>query len=169
MQSTAKSTFPATRALAICSTHTRIRLLELTGVEGVQVKKRAVVVSAFTLEARLKRRIREHLRKLGFERGPGGALVAPSSSKESIRALHFEQRRDGLRDHRAFVRAALPKLETYFANGSEVDPKKVQPRLELVEAALGGNAIETDTDPWPERPHMPLQPKNKPATKGPRS
>ena len=134
MQGTAKSTFPETRALAICSTHTRMRLLELAGGEGVQVKK-AVVISAFTLEARLKRRIREHLRKLGFERGPGGALAPPSSSKESIRALHFEQRRDGLKDHRAFVRAALPKLETYFANGSEVDPEKVQPRFELVEAA----------------------------------
>src|ERR1700722_20584831 len=84
MQGTAKSTFPETRALVICSTHTRMRLLELAGGEGVQVKK-AVVISAFTLEARLKRRIREHLRKLGFERGPGGALAPPSSSKEHSR------------------------------------------------------------------------------------
>lgn len=98
------------------------------------MKKRAVVISAFTPEARLKRRIREHLRKLGFEHGPDGALAPPSSSKESIRALHFEQRRDGLKEHRAFVRAALPKLETYFANGSDVEPEKVQPRLELVVA-----------------------------------
>ena len=98
------------------------------------MKKRAVVISAFTPEARLKRRIRAHLRKIGFEHGPDGALTPPSSSKESIRALHFEQRRDGLKDHRAFVRTALPKLETYFANGSEVDPEKIQPRLELVEA-----------------------------------
>jgi len=98
------------------------------------VKKRAVVISAFTEEARLKRRIREHLRKLGFEHGPDGALAPPSSTKESIRALHFEQRRDGLKEHRLFVKAALPKLQNYFANGSDVDPKQVQPRLELVEA-----------------------------------
>ena len=67
------------------------------------MKKRSVVVSAFTLEARLKRRIREHLRKLGFERGPGGALAPPSSSKESIRALHFEQRRDFARKRQAVI------------------------------------------------------------------
>ena len=98
------------------------------------MKKRAVVISAFTPEARLKRRIREHLRKLGFEHGPDGTLTPPPSSKESIRALHFEQRRDGLKDHRTFVKSALPKLVTHFANGSEVDPEKVQPRLELVRA-----------------------------------
>jgi hypothetical protein len=51
------------------------------------VKNRAVVISAFMPEARLKRRIRQHLRKLGFEHGPDGALTPPSSSKESIRAL----------------------------------------------------------------------------------
>jgi hypothetical protein len=119
---------------AIYSTHARIRLLELIAGGGVRVKKRAVVISAFTPEARLKRRIREHLRKLGFEHGPDGALTPPPSSKESIRALHFEQRRDGLKDHRTFVKSALPKLVTHFANGSEVDPEKVQPRLELVKA-----------------------------------
>jgi hypothetical protein len=102
---------------------------------GEQVKKKSVVISALTLEARLKRRIRGHLRKLGFDHGPDGALIAPSSSKESIRALHFEQRREGLKAHRKFVRAVLPELEGYFANGSEVDPEKIQPRLELIEAS----------------------------------
>jgi hypothetical protein len=100
------------------------------------MKMKAIVVSAFTPEARLKRRIREHLRKLGFQHGPDGVLTPPSSSKENIRALHFEQRRDRLKDQREFVKAALPKLETYFANGSEVEPGKIQPRLELIEGRL---------------------------------
>ena len=58
-------------------------------------KRKTPVISAFTLEANLKRKIRAHLRKLGFEKAPGGALKPPSSSKESIRTLHQEQRRCG--------------------------------------------------------------------------
>jgi Domain of unknown function (DUF4338) len=98
------------------------------------VKKKSVVITAFTPEARLKRRIRAHLRKLGFNHGPDGSLVAPPSSKENIRALHLEQRRDGLKAERKFVQSVLPKLETYFANGSEIEPEKIEPRLELIEA-----------------------------------
>jgi hypothetical protein len=98
------------------------------------VKKKPVVIAAFTPEARLKRRIRAHLRKLGFNHGPDGALVAPLSSKANIRALHLEQRRDGLRAEKQFIQSVLPDLEIYFANGSEVDPGSVRPRLELIEA-----------------------------------
>jgi hypothetical protein len=101
---------------------------------GQKVKKKPVVITAFTPEARLKRRIRAHLRKLGFNHGPDGSLVAPPSSKENIRALHLEQRRDGLKAERKFVQSVLPKLETYFANGSEIEPEKIEPRLELIEA-----------------------------------
>jgi hypothetical protein len=96
------------------------------------VKEKSVVISALTLEARLKKRIRQHFRKLGFDHGPDGALIAPSSSKENIRALHSEQRRQGLKAHKKFVRAVLPEIEGYFANGSEVDPEKIRPRLELI-------------------------------------
>jgi hypothetical protein len=98
------------------------------------VKKKPVVIGAFTPEARLKRRIRAHLKKLGFVHGPDGSLAPPSSSKESIRALHLEQRKDGLKSERDFVKEALPKLANYFADGSDVDPVKIKPRLELIEA-----------------------------------
>jgi Domain of unknown function (DUF4338) len=101
---------------------------------GQKVKKKSVVISAFTPEARLKRKIRAHLRKLGFVHAPDGSLAPQSSSKESIRALHLEQRRDRLKSHKIFVQDLLPKLETYFANGSEIEPGKIQPRLELIEA-----------------------------------
>jgi predicted exporter len=101
---------------------------------GQKVKKKSVVISAFTPEARLKRKIRAHLRKLGFVHAPDGSLSSRSSSKESIRALHLEQRRDRLKSHKKFVQAVLPTLENYFANGSEIEPDKIQPRLELIEA-----------------------------------
>jgi hypothetical protein len=97
-------------------------------------KERAIVVSAFSPEATLKRKVRDHLRKLGFTRASDGALVSPSSSKEKIRSLHFEQRKARLKAQREFVRAALPDLLHFFANGSEVYPARIAPRLELIQA-----------------------------------
>lgn len=98
------------------------------------MKPKTAIVAAFTPEAVLKRKIRAHLRKLGFEKGPRGALVPPSTSKETIRALHLEQRKSGLRGERAFVQRALKELQHHFAEGRDIDPSKVEPSLELIEA-----------------------------------
>src|SRR5262245_3009135 len=98
------------------------------------MRKRPAVISAFSLEANLKRKVRSHLRRLGFAKSPSGALRPPSLAKEGIRALHQEQRKAGLRSRRAFVLSALPKLIEHFADGSEVDPENIRPKLELVEA-----------------------------------
>jgi hypothetical protein len=97
-------------------------------------KKKRAVISAFTLEANLKRKVRSHLRKLGFARSPEGALKPPSSAKEGIRALHQEQRKARLRSEQVFVLSALPNLIKHFADGSEIDPENVRPKLELIEA-----------------------------------
>jgi hypothetical protein len=69
-------------------------------------KKKQAVISAFTLEANLKRKVRSHLRKLGFTRSPDGALKPPSLAKEGIRALHQEQRR-GRGSWQPFARVRL--------------------------------------------------------------
>lgn len=98
------------------------------------VKNKAVVVAAFTQEAVLKRKIRAHLRKLGFDKGKNGALRPPSSSKESVRSLHAEQRKALLRSERQFVQKAYPRFKKYLAEGSEIDPAKVMPSLELIES-----------------------------------
>src|SRR5580700_1410405 len=50
--------------------------------------KKTPIFAAFGPEANIKRKIRRHLKKLGFKRGKNGALEPPSSSKESVRALH---------------------------------------------------------------------------------
>jgi hypothetical protein len=97
-------------------------------------KNKTVVISAFTPEANLKRKVRGHLRKLGFAKSHDGALMPPSSSKETIRALHQEQRRAILREQRDFVLETLPRLGKYFANGDEIDPAKIAPKLELIKA-----------------------------------
>ncbi len=98
------------------------------------MKKKSVVVSAFTPEAKLKRKVRTHLHTLGFDRTGDGALKPPSSSKEAVRALHQEQRKAIIRRQRQFLSEALPGLTKHFANGDEIDPAKIAPRLELIEA-----------------------------------
>ncbi len=91
-------------------------------------KKKTTVVAAFTPEAILKRKIRAHLRKLGFNKARDGSLLAPSSSKEAVRALHSEQRKAALKAQRAFVKRALPELKHHFAEGHEIDPAEISVR-----------------------------------------
>jgi hypothetical protein len=92
------------------------------------MKKRLAVVAAFSDDAVLKRKIRLHLRKLGFERTDGGSLRPPSSSKQTIRDLHSDQRRVLLQDHRAFVQKNLAPLQHYFAQGKEIDRRLAKGR-----------------------------------------
>jgi hypothetical protein len=98
------------------------------------MKSKASVVAAFTPEAILKRKIRTHLRKLGFNKSQDGSLLPPSASKETVRALHSDQRKEALKANRAFVQKQFPKLKQHFAEGREIDPEKISPELELIEA-----------------------------------
>ena len=107
------------------SCHAIISIIGCTrGKAGRYEGKKGLVVSAFSPEATLKRKIRDHLHKLGFTRGAEGCLVSPSSSKQTIRQLHFEQRKARLKSQRQFVESTLPDLIHFFANGSEIDPAK---------------------------------------------
>jgi hypothetical protein len=82
--------------------------------------------------ASLKRRLRRHLKSIGFSKGPDGHLVINGSGKDVIRALHRAQRNALLRTNRAFIAERLPELKGYFASGHEVEPTQIRPALELV-------------------------------------
>jgi hypothetical protein len=98
------------------------------------MKRKPPVIVAFSPEAVLKRKVRTHLTKLGFHKSPDGSLLPPSSSKETVRELHSDQRKDVLKAQRDFVRKAYPKLKHYFAEGTDIDPQKIAPALELIDA-----------------------------------
>jgi hypothetical protein len=91
------------------------------------------VIHALTSEARLKRRLRAHLKSLGFSHAEEGGIELASESKETFRSLHRKQWAERLATYRTFVRSRWPKLSKYFANGFDVHPELVKPRLELVE------------------------------------
>ncbi len=84
--------------------------------------------------ASLKRKIRRHLRALGFRRSRQGTMTIECSDKESIRALHSSQRDDRQQANHDFLSQRGPSLITYFASGSEVDPTSISPDLERISA-----------------------------------
>ena len=96
-------------------------------------KKGATVIAVATRQASLKRRLRRHLRSLGFQRSKDdGHLVISGAGKEVIRTLHLAQRNARLRVNRGFIAAQLPNLKKYFASGNDIDPNRISPTLELI-------------------------------------
>lgn len=92
------------------------------------------VIKINPTEALLKRRLRKHLSLLGFSRGANGSLSIPDNSKGAIRVLHAPQRAEILQAQTSFIERKLPKLEHFFASGKDVNPEKIQVRIERVDS-----------------------------------
>jgi len=86
-------------------------------------------------ETTLKRRLRYHLKKLGFLKDADGCLSPPEATKEAVRRVHHSQREKKLRLERSFVDEHWLELRKYFASGKDVVPSRIAPELELIEAA----------------------------------
>ena len=97
-------------------------------------RKQITVVRVATREANLKRRLRRHLTSLGFQKTKDGELAPPGTGKDAIRAVHAAQRTDRLAANGLFLSEHLPKLAKHFASGDEIDPQKISPVLERIEA-----------------------------------
>jgi uncharacterized protein DUF4338 len=93
-------------------------------------KKKVITIS--TREATLKKRLRSHLKSLGFTKNDEGLLVPPGSSKDVIRAIHSVQRDDRLAANDKFIADRFSNLIKYFASGHEILPAKISPILQLV-------------------------------------
>ena len=89
---------------------------------------------AFSVEARIKRRLRAHLSNLGFERAQDGSLVLPDAGKGTVRALHRQQRLEIVARNEQFIDAQFPTLQDYFASGDEVVAGKIKPVLQRISA-----------------------------------
>ena len=90
------------------------------------------VITVPMREASLKKRLRRHLKSLGFQKDPDGFLVPPGTGKEAVRTIHAAQREDRLEASEAFISARFSKLIGYFASGDEVDPKCIKPSLQRI-------------------------------------
>lgn len=96
--------------------------------------KQNAVITLAPREASLKRKIRRHLRNLGFHRSACGALEIDGNDKDVIRATHRSQRGDRLSTNATFLSQRAPVLLKHFASGCEVDPDAIGPSLERVVA-----------------------------------
>ena len=95
-------------------------------------RKQHTVVSLDARESSLKRKVRRHLRTLGFRKSDQGALEIAGRDKDLIRATHSLQRRDRLAANASFLSQRAPTMFKYFASGREVDPESIAPVLERV-------------------------------------
>jgi hypothetical protein len=86
------------------------------------------------LESQIKRDLRRHLKSLGFQKDEQGLLRPPSMTKECFRSLHAAQRKAKLSADSDFICESWPKLKFHFADGSDVVPSEISPRLELIQA-----------------------------------
>jgi hypothetical protein len=101
-----------------------------------RVKTPVPIARVFTPEAKLKRKLRMHFKRLGFIRASDGTLVRPDTGKESVRQLHRIQRADRIQSADRLLTEFLPEALDSFADGHEIDPTKI--RLELIK-------VESDT------------------------
>jgi len=95
-------------------------------------KDPSIIVNVNLREARLKKKVREHLQSLGFTKSDAGALQAPGNTKEVIRTLHSAQRAERLAANQNFITLKSSKLSKFFASGKDVIPDKISPVLERV-------------------------------------
>lgn len=110
----------------------------------VKKKKREAggsVARIFTPEAKLKKKIRTHFTRLGFSKATDGTLIRPDEGKESIRQLHRAQRDDRITASQALLTEFLPDALQYFADGSEIDPTRIDLSLIRVEAGTFGSDL----------------------------
>src|SRR5579864_71156 len=85
-------------------------------------------------ESALRRRIQEHLHRLGFSRKDDGRLAPGVLSKQRIRDLHASSREARIRADRAFLERVGTTALKSFASGKEIEPRSVAPQLVEVKA-----------------------------------
>ncbi|QGT82213.1 Druantia anti-phage system protein DruA [Pseudomonas coronafaciens] len=83
-------------------------------------------------EARLKRMVRRHLKKMGFGRDAKGQLEPPSLDKVAYRRFHQGQRQDKVNANRDWLSKNETKLMKWFADGASILPSAIDPQIEIV-------------------------------------
>lgn len=96
------------------------------------MKTNVVTISSY--EDNLKRKVRRHLRQIGFRRQNDGSLAIDGDGKDAVRALHGAQRKARLANNREFLSERAPKLVEHFASGEDIRPEEISPRLERIYA-----------------------------------
>jgi hypothetical protein len=95
-------------------------------------KNGKAVICVSTREATLKKRLRRHLKSLGFHKTDDGNFAPPGAGKEVIRTIHSIQRDDRLALNDKFISEHFPKLIKHFASGKDINASQVSPVLQRI-------------------------------------
>lgn len=87
-----------------------------------------------TLERRIRSKLKKHLASLGFSVAGDGSLSNEYDTKDAIRAVHRAQRIERLKESEGFLTKYAKDLLPAFANGAEICPDAIDPRIQLVVA-----------------------------------
>ena len=90
------------------------------------------IIKIAVREAQLRRRVRAHLRNLGFSKDPNGDLLPPSLDKAGYRELHAPQRAERLAGESRFLSGHKRDLIKNYAVGPEICVESIRIRLELI-------------------------------------
>jgi hypothetical protein len=101
---------------------------------------KAKVVALNAREAQLKRKIRAHLKALGFARDEFGRLTPKDLTKDSYRLIHAHQRAEKVAKNATWLVRNQDKLIKHLASGDEVVPARISPALQ----EISGNSWESD-------------------------
>jgi hypothetical protein len=92
------------------------------------------VAKLLTFDAHLRKKLLAHVTKLGFITDDNGFLSPRRNGKKALRLLHKFKRNELLEREKNFTDAEWLRLRDHFANGADVEPEKIRPHLELIEA-----------------------------------
>jgi hypothetical protein len=90
-------------------------------------KNGKAVICVSTREATLKKRLRRHLKSLGFHKTDEGVFAPPGADKDVIRTIQSIQRDDRLAVNRKFSER-FSSLIKYFASGKDIDVARLSSR-----------------------------------------
>lgn len=97
----------------------------------LEIRKRKII-TVTARDASLKRKVRHHLRTLGFSKSREGDLELDGDDKDIIRSVHGLQRNERLSASSDFLTRRGPSLLQHFASGREVDPATIRPVLQRI-------------------------------------
>lgn len=86
-------------------------------------------------EARLKRKVRAHFKRLGFLKAADGTLLPPNLDKQSYRDMHAHQRDSRLHANRIWIAKRADQLIQHFASGADLNVARIRPRIEVVRSS----------------------------------
>lgn len=96
-------------------------------------QRQSIQINSAASGPELRARILSSLRSQGFSFNADGTLRPVSSDKDKLRALHATARAAAIERARPRLQRHENRLLGYFAEGSEIEPTKVRPRLHEIE------------------------------------